>query len=120
MSLVFLFVAQEPRYGHFIFGCSGSEVRTIVKGRICQYLGPWAMNRKTKDTLISQTLKVEEKKVSSDFLFVAQEPRYCHFIFGSSGSGVRSIVKGRKCQYLGPWAANQKTKDAFYSSTFKV
>ena len=44
-----------------------SGVCTIVKGRKYQYLGPWAMNRKTKDTLISQTLKFEENKVSLVF-----------------------------------------------------
>ena len=27
------------------------------------YLGPWAKNQKNKGTLLSQTLKVEEKKV---------------------------------------------------------
>ena len=25
-----------------------------------------------------------------------------------------------KCQYHGPWAINEKTKDTFFSSTFKV
>ena len=39
-------------------------VCTIVKGKKCQYLGPWAMNKKNKDTLLSQTLNVKEKKVS--------------------------------------------------------
>ena len=29
-----------------------------------QYIGPWAINKKNKDTLLSQTFKVEEKKVS--------------------------------------------------------
>ena len=44
------------------------------------YLGSWATNQKSKDTLLSQTLKVEEKKVTLVFLFVAQEPRYGHCI----------------------------------------
>ena len=39
-------------------------IHTTVKGRKCQYLGPWAMNPKTKDTMLSQSLKVEGKKVS--------------------------------------------------------
>ena len=34
-------------------------VRTIIKGEKGQYLGSWAKNHKTKDTLLSQTLKVE-------------------------------------------------------------
>ena len=38
--------------------------RDLNKG---QYLGPWAINEKTKDTFLSQTLKVEEKKVSLVF-----------------------------------------------------
>ena len=90
------------------------------QGKKGQYLGPWAINWKNKDTLLSQTLKVEEKKVSLVFLFVAQEPRYGHFIFWSLGSKVRDIVKLQKYQYLGSWATNQKTKDTFFSSTFKV
>ena len=82
------------------------------------YLSSWATNHKTKDTLLSQTLKVEEKKVSLFFWFVAQEPRYGHFIFWRSGSEVRSIFKGSKGQYLGPWATNKKTKDTLLSQTF--
>ena len=42
-------------------------VRTIIKGEKGQYLGSWATNHKTKDTLLSQTIKVEEKKVSLFF-----------------------------------------------------
>ena len=98
----------------------GGRVRTIVRGRKCKYLGPWTMNQKTKNTLPSQTLKVEEKKVSLVFLFVAQEPRYGHFIFGCSGSEVRTIVKGRNCQYLGSWATNHKTNNTLLSQTLKV
>ena len=84
------------------------------------YLSSWVMNRKTKVTLLSQTLKVEEKKVSLFFWFVTQELRYGHFIFWTSVSEVRIIVKGRKCQYLGPWAINKKTKDTLLSQTLKV
>ena len=120
VALLFWFLAQETRYGHFIFWSSGSEVRTIVRGRNCQYLGPWAINDKNKDTLLSQTLKVEEKKVHLFFLFEAQEPRYGHFIYWSSGSEVRTIVKGRNCQYLGSWATNHKTNNTLLSQTLKV
>ena len=111
VSLFFLFVTQELRYGHFIFWTSvsevhiivkGSEVHIIVKGRKCQYLGPWAINKKTKDTLLSQTLKVEEKKVSLFFSFVAQEPKYGHFIFWTLGGGVRYIVTGKKANMSAP------------------
>ena len=40
---------------------------------------PLSHNLKNEDTLLSQTLKVEKKKVSLVFLFLAQEPRYRHF-----------------------------------------
>ena len=66
----------DLRYDHFFFWSSGCKVRAIVSGRNCQYLGSWATNKKSKDTLLSQTLKVEEKKVTLVFWFVAQEPRY--------------------------------------------
>ena len=69
---------KVPSKPIFIFTLMAG-VRTIIKGRKCQYLGSWATNHKTNDTLLSQTLKVEEKKVSLVFLFVAQEPRYWHF-----------------------------------------
>ena len=48
------------------------------KRPICQ---PLSHKLKNEDTLLSQTLKVEEKKVSLVFLFVAQEQRYGHIIF---------------------------------------
>ena len=41
-----------------------SQNLKVVKERKCPYLGPFAMNRKTKDILLSQNLKVEEKKVA--------------------------------------------------------
>ena len=50
----------------------------------CQYLGPWAINEKTKDTLLSQTNKKSKDTLLSQtlkvILFVAQEPRYGHCI----------------------------------------
>ena len=33
----------------------------------CPYLSPWAENEKNKDTLFSQTFKIEENKVASFF-----------------------------------------------------
>ena len=44
-----------------------SSFEAIDTGRNCQYLGSWAKNQKSKDTLLSPTLKVEEKKVSLFF-----------------------------------------------------
>ena len=89
-------------FGNFFHWRSWCKVRAIVSGRNCQYLGSWATNQKSKDTLLSQTLKVEEKKVSLVFLFVAQEPRYGHFIFWSLGSKVRDIVKWENPNILAP------------------
>ena len=85
-----------------------------------QYLSSWATNHKTKGTFPSQTLKVEEKKVALLYWLLAQETRYGHFFFWSSGSGVRTIVKGRNCQYPGPSAINDKNKDTLLSQTLTV
>ena len=63
------FEGQEVKY-----------VRTVFKGSKGQYLGPWAMNKKTKDTLLSQTLKVEENKVPLVFSILALGLRYSHFL----------------------------------------
>ena len=110
-----------------MFRCLFSEIWPFYeiacpwdKIRKCPYLGLESIKCKNKVTLISQTLKVEEKKVPLFFWSVAQEPRYSHFIFRSSGSGVCSIIEGRRCQYLtpGPWI--KKPKITFFSSTFKV
>ena len=70
---------KVPSKPIFIFTWTAG-VRTIIKGGKCQYLGSLATNHKTKDTLLSQTLKVEEKKVSLFFLFMAQGPRYWQFL----------------------------------------
>ena len=59
----------------------GENANILDPWRKCQYLGPMAMNKKTKDSLFSLTLKVEEKKVSFLFSFMAQDPRYVHFNF---------------------------------------
>ena len=42
---------------------------------------PWAMNKKTKGTLFSQTLKVEEKKVLLFLSFEVNLVRYGDFDF---------------------------------------
>ena len=36
------------------------KLSSVVSGRNCQNLGSWATNKKSKDTFLSQTLKVEE------------------------------------------------------------
>ena len=62
-------MAHGPRYGHFL-------PLTIIRTPLPElqkmkwpYLGSWTTNKKSKDTLLSQTLKVEEKKVSLVFHF---------------------------------------------------
>ena len=69
---------------------------------------------------MSQTLKVEEKKVSLVFLFVAQEPRYWHFCNLTMSRTLLPKFQKIKWPYLGSWATNKKTKDTFFSATFKV
>ena len=39
---------------------------------------------------------------------MAHEPRYGHFIFQSPESGVHISIRGRKYQYLGSWAVDDK------------
>ena len=120
VSLVFWFVAQEPRYWQFLPLTIARTLHPELLKKKCFYLGSWANHRKSKDTLLSQTLKVEEKKVTLVFWFVGQERRYGHFFFWRSWYEVRAIVSGTNCQYLGSWATNKKNKDTFFSSTLKV
>ena len=47
------------------------------------YLGHLASNKKTKVTLFSSTLKVEENKVPLVFHLEAHRPRYGHFVIFS-------------------------------------
>ena len=112
-------LAQDPRFDHFFIRSSGCKVRAIVRGRKCQHLGSWAKHEKNKDTLFSQTFKIEERKVSLDFLFLAQEPRYDHFFFRSSGCKVRVIVRGRIANISAPGPKIKKSKDTLLSQTLK-
>ena len=58
--------------------------------------------------------------VSLVFLFIAQGPRYWHFLpLTMVRSSIPELPK-MKWPYLGSRAANQKTKDTFFSSTFNV
>ena len=45
----------------------------------CPYLSPWAENEKNKDTLFSQTFKIEENKVMLFFHFELKWKSYGHF-----------------------------------------
>ena len=48
---------------------NGLDVRfeLSTRGRNYHYIGSWATNKTSKDTLLSQALKCEEKKVSLFF-----------------------------------------------------
>ena len=99
--------------------------RVASKGNTCKmiqrpYLGSWATNKKTKVTFFSSTFKVWESKVSLLFLFVAQEPRYWQFLPLTIARTLHQDLQKKKWSYLGSWALNKKTKDTFFSSTFKV
>ena len=106
----------SQRYYPFFFWSPWCKVQAIVQGRNWQYLGSWATNKKSKDTLLSQTLKNEEKKVALVFFYLW---RYGHYFFWRSWCKVRAIVSGRNCQYLGSWATNKKSKDTLISQTLK-
>ena len=83
MSLLSLFVAQEPRYWPFHALKIGRTLHRPSEEDFVMTISisaPGPQIKKSKDTLLSQTLKVEEKKVTLVFLFVAQEPRYGHFL----------------------------------------
>ena len=64
----------------------GAEILTISFSNDSWNLTPRAskeemvISRKSKDSMLSQTLKVEEKKVTIFFLYLTQESRYGHFV----------------------------------------
>ena len=71
----------------FMFRCLVSEIWPFYekacpgdKIRKWPYLGLESTKCKNKVTLLSRTLKVEEKKVPLVFCFVASFPRYGHFL----------------------------------------
>ena len=84
------------------------------------YFGSWATNEKNKDTFFSSTFKVWESKVSLVFLLMAQGPRYWHFLPLTIIRTSLTEVQKMKWPYLSSWVTNQKNKDTFFSSTFKV
>ena len=71
------------------------------------------------DTLLSQTLKVEEKKVPLVFLFVAQGARYEHFSHLMIPRS--SIPKFQKIiwPYLSSWATNKKLRTRSFLQLLK-
>ena len=76
----------------------------------CQYLWNRASNQKTKVTFISSTLKVEEKKVCSDFHLVALEKIYGHIEFLPVSPFLCYFLGSEKSTHMGRIDARQKTK----------
>ena len=80
VSLFLSIFAQELRFSLFLLFCQPRQQGAILKFRKWLYLSPWAKIEKTRGYLFSQTLKVEENKVSLVFSIFAQGPRYGHFL----------------------------------------
>ena len=70
------------------------------------YLSSWVMNKKTKVTLLSQTLKVEEKKVSL-FFFIGES-----YLAGQSRQ-IKNYLAGRSCQ-IKNYLAGQSCQIKYY------
>ena len=80
MSLLFWFVAQEPRYWQFLPLTIARTLHQDLQKKKWPYLRSWATNQKTKVTFFYSTFIVWEIKVSLLFWFVAQKPRYGQFL----------------------------------------
>ena len=80
VPLVFSIFSQGMWSSHFFIFCWPCQQGAILEYRRILYLSLWAKNEKTKGTLLSQTLKVEENKVPLVFLIFSQGPRYGHFV----------------------------------------
>ena len=91
VPLVFSIFALGLRYSHFLISCRPHQQGAVLKFKKWLYLSTWAKISKTKGTLFSQTLKVEENKVPLVFSILALGLRYGHFlcwklIFGQKNS----------------------------------
>ena len=75
----FWFKALEQSYGHILISIPPCRWIARLKMKKKAYLSSLAINQKKKCTLPSQTLNVEEIKVSLFFLFMARELRYAIF-----------------------------------------
>ena len=71
MPLVFAILAQGLRYSLFLIFCQPRQQGAITKFRKGLYLSLWAKIEKTKETLFSQSLKVEGNKVPLVFAVLA-------------------------------------------------
>ena len=84
------------------------------------YLRARAKIEKTKGTLSSQTLKVEENKVPLVFSILALGLRYSPFFIFCQPHQQGAILKIRKWLYLSPRVKIEKTKGPLLSQTLKV
>ena len=102
MSLLFLFVAQEPRYWRFLPLTIARTLHQNLQKKKWSYVGSWALNQKTKDTFYSSTFKVSESRVSLVFLLLVQEPRYWQFFPLTIALTSYPELQTKKWSYLGP------------------
>ena len=75
-----IFYSPGAKISAFSVLDDGSSSTSWLQKMKWQYLGSWAINQKNKDTLFSSTFKVWESKVPLIFWFMAQGPKYWHFI----------------------------------------
>ena len=78
----------------------------------------WAMNIKTKDALLSQTLKVREKKVAS--VFFDLWPRSQDTAISTLEAKEVEYVPSSKCLYFDPWVMNIKSKETLKAEERKL
>ena len=119
MFLVFLFVAQDPRYGYFIFWNLGSEVRDIVKWENANISAPGPKIKKLMTLYFLQLFKFEKAKYPY-FFNLLPRGRDIGLFFLTIAHAPPPEAQKTQCPYFRSWATNQKTKDTFFSSTFKV
>ena len=113
-------MAQGPRYWHVL---PLTMIRTLLpefQKMKWSHLSPWATNKRNKDAFFSSTYKVLESKVCLFLSFIAQGPRYWHFLPLTMVRTPLPELQKIKWPYLVSWAKNQKSKATFFSSTFKV
>ena len=79
---------------------------------------PLAMNIKTKDTLLSQTLKLREKNVASFFFDLW--PRSQDTAISTLEAQEVEYVPSSKCLYFDPWVMNIKSKETLKAEERKL
>ena len=94
-------------------------VEIVDKKLINGYISaPMQKLKKTKGSLLSETLKVKANVVS--FSIFAQGLRYSLYLIFCQARQQGDILKFRKCLYLSLWSKIWKIKGTFFSQTLKV